>query len=239
MARIYRLSVGDRLTLAIGGQPVDVFVAAIWRDYARHYGALALDLEDYRRRVPGARVSDAALWLEPGASAATVVDHLAMTLPGFARIELSEPGAIREQSLRIFDRSFAITYLLEAVAVVIGLLGVAATFSAEALSRRREFGLQRALGMRRRAIAAQLATEGALFAALGAAVGGTVGFAISLLLVEVINPQSFHWTMDLATPWGLLGILATLLVALAAVTAVVAGRAALTAATVGALREDW
>lgn len=239
MARIYRLSVGDRLTLAIGGQPVEVFVAAVWRDYARHYGALALDLEDYRRRVPGARVSDAALWLEPGASAATVVDHLAMTLPGFARIELSEPGAIREQSLRIFDRSFAITYLLEAVAVVIGLLGVAATFSAEALSRRREFGLQRALGMPRRAIAAQLATEGALFAALGAAVGGTVGFAISLLLVEVINPQSFHWTMDLATPWGLLGILATLLVALAAVTAVVAGRAALAAATVGALREDW
>ena len=239
MARIYRMSAGERRTLAIGGQSVEVYVAAIWRDYARHYGALAIDLEDYRRLVPGARVSDAALWLAPGASASAVVERLARELRGFSRIEVTEPGVIREQSLRIFDRSFAITYLLEAVAVIIGLLGVAATFSAEALARRREFGVQRALGMARRSIAAQLALEGVLFAAVGATVGGAVGGAISLLLVEVINPQSFHWTMDLAVPWALLLALAGALIALAAGTAVLAGRAAIAPGTVGALREDW
>jgi len=239
MARIYRLATGDRLTIALGGRPVEVFVAAVWRDYARHYGALVVDLDHYRERVPGARVSDAALWLAPGATAAAVVEHLSRVLPAFSRIEVAEPGAIRDQSLRIFDRSFAITYLLEAVAVIIGLLGVAATFSADALSRQREFALQRAIGMTRRAIAAQLATEGALFAGLGAAVGGAVGFAISLLLVEVINPQSFHWTMALAPPWALLATLAVALIALSAATAVLAGRAALAPRAVQALREDW
>jgi len=239
MARIYRMEVGERRTLALGGQSVEVFVAAIWRDYARHYGALAIDLEDYRRLVPGVRVSDAALWLAPGASASGVVERLSRDLPGFSRIEVTEPGIIREQSLRIFDRSFAITYLLEAVAVIIGLLGVAATFSAEALARRREFGVQRALGMTRGAIASQLALEGVLFAAVGAAVGGAVGGAISLLLVEVINPQSFHWSMDLAVPWALLVSLAGALVVLSAGTAVLAGRAAIAPGTVGALREDW
>jgi putative ABC transport system permease protein len=239
VARIYGLQPGDRVTLALGGQAVECFVAAVWRDYSRQFGAITVDTGDYRRFVPDARPTDAALWLAPGATAAEVTAGLAAALPGFERFELAEPGAIRAYSLRIFDRSFAITYLLEAVAVVIGLFGVASTFSAEALARGREFGVQRCLGMTRREIALQLAAEGALFAALGALIGGLLGLAISLVLIDVINPQSFNWTMPMDLPTGFLAVLAVALVLAASVTAVVSARGALSAAAVQAVRDDW
>jgi putative ABC transport system permease protein len=239
VSRIYGLQPGQTVTLALGGQDVECFVAAVWRDYSRQFGAITVDTEDYRRFVPGARPTDAAIWLAPGATAAAVTAGLAAALPGFERFELAEPGAIRAYSLRIFDRSFAITYLLEAVAVVIGLFGVASTFSAEALARTREFGVQRCLGMTRREIALQLAAEGALFATLGALIGGLLGLAISLVLIDVINPQSFNWTMPLDLPAGFLAVLAVALVLAASVTAVVSARGALSVAAVRAVRDDW
>ena len=238
-ARIYGLQPGQAVTLALGGRPVDCFVAAVWRDYSRQFGAITIDAADYRRYVPGARPTDAAIWLAPGATAAGVTAQLAATVPGFDRLEVAEPGAIRAYSLRIFDRSFAITYLLEAVAVVIGLFGVASTFSAEALARGREFGVQRCLGMTRREIALQLAAEGALFAALGALIGGLLGLAISVVLIDVINPQSFNWTMPLDLPAEFLALLAVALVLAASLTAVASARSALSVAAVQAVKDDW
>ncbi len=239
VARIYNVSVGQRFTLPLGGQSVDGFVAAIWRDYARQFGAIVIDSSDYRRFVPEMRITDAALWLAPGAVAADVSAHLATTMADFSRFEVAEPGAIRAISLRIFDRSFAITYLLELVAVVIGLFGVASTFSAEALARGREFGVQRCLGMTRGEIGRQLAAEGALFATLGALIGGALGLAISVVLIDVINPQSFNWTMPMYLPAGMLVALATALVAAASITAVVCARGALSIAAVRAVKDDW
>ncbi len=150
-----------------------------------------------------------------------------------------EPAEIRAISLTIFDRSFAVTYLLEAVAIVIGLFGVAATFSAQALSRAKEFGMLRHLGISRRQILAMLSGEGTLLAALAIVAGFAVGWCISLILVFVVNPQSFHWTMQMHMPWTLLAIVAGALLVSAAVTALAAGRLAVAGSAVRAVREDW
>jgi putative ABC transport system permease protein len=154
-------------------------------------------------------------------------------------LQLSHPGEIRAISLRIFDRTFAVTYLLEAVAVIIGLAGVAASFAALAAARRREFGMLRHLGLTRRQIAWMLAQEGALAASVGVAVGLIAGGAIGLVLIEVVNRQSFHWSMDLHVPWGSLALFGGVMVALAALAAVAAGRQAMRQDAVLAVREDW
>ena len=122
-------------------------------------------------------------------------------LPFGASLDLSQPGEIRARTLVIFDRSFAVTYLLEAVAIVIGLFGVAATFSAQTLARAREFGMLRHVGVTRSQVLAILALEGGMLTACGIAMGFVLGFAISLILVFVVNPQSFHWSMSLHVPW--------------------------------------
>ncbi|HJV50854.1 MAG TPA: FtsX-like permease family protein [Noviherbaspirillum sp.] len=238
MTDLYGYRVGMRVKLPLGGREIGAVVAGIWRDYARQSGAIQMRLADYRALTGDAEVNDAALWLRPGVKPDQVAAALAR-LPFGAALEFAEPGEIRARSLKIFDRSFAVTYLLELVAIVIGLFGVAATFSGQVLARAREFGMLRHLGVTRRQILAMLAAEGGALTLLGIAVGFVLGGAISLILVYVVNPQSFHWTMQLHVPWAALGTVAALLLAASALTALVAGRHAVSADAVRAVKEDW
>ncbi|MDA1118855.1 MAG: ABC transporter permease, partial [Proteobacteria bacterium] len=160
-------------------------------------------------------------------------------LRGGEHIEFSVPGEIRTASLAIFDRSFAVTYALEAVAVLVGLFGLSSSLGAIALARRREFGVLRHLGMTRREIGAMLAAEGGLLALLGALAGLVLGAAMSLVLIYVVNRQSFSWSMDLHPPVGFLFALTVLLLGLAMLTAWVSGREAMGMAPVRAVKEDW
>src|SRR5207237_2178225 len=126
--------------------------------------------------------------------------------------------------LRVFDRTFAVTYALEAAAIAIGLAGMASSFGALALARRREFGMLRHLGMTRRQIGAMLATQGAAVSAIGLVVGLLLGSIISLILIYVVIRHSFHLSMVLHCPCLVLILFSTALLALAVVTTLVAAR---------------
>lgn len=229
---------GTRVRIPVGGGMREALVAGVWRDYARQHGALVMRRADYIAMTGDTRSNDAALWLAPGTPPAQVMQAL-RALPGGAQLEIAEPGEIRTLSLSVFDRSFAVTYAIEAVAVLVGLFGLSSSLGAVVLARRREFGVLRHLGMTRRQVGAMLATEGVMLAALGAAVGLAVGGAISLVLIHVVNRQSFHWSMDLHPPWGVLAGFSLALVALAALTAWWSGREATGQGPVAAVKEDW
>jgi len=222
------------------------FVAGVWRDYARQFGAIAIDEQDFVRLTGDRRVNDLALWLAPGAREDTVqagIRQLAAqtTGPGLNNelIELASAGEIRVRSLQIFDRSFAVTYWLQAVAIAIGLFGVAANFSAQVLARRKEFGLLAHLGLTRRQILSVVAGEGAAWTVMGSIAGLGLGLVVSVVLVHVVNPQSFHWSMDLQVPWLRLLALCVAVVLAGTLTAWLAGRAAASADAVLAVKEDW
>lgn len=235
---IYGWQPGQQVDLPLAGRPVRMRVAGVWRDYARQTGALMIDLADYRRLTGDQLVNDAAILLAPGVAPDQVAAALTATSsPG--TLSIAYPGEIRAISLRIFDRTFAVTYLLEAVAVIIGLAGVAASFAALAVARRREFGMLRHLGLTRRQIGWMLAQEGALAAGVGVIGGLLAGAAIGLVLIEVVNRQSFHWSMDLRIPYGSLAVFASVLIVLAALAAVAAGRQAMRQGAILAVREDW
>ncbi|MGH2840911.1 MAG: FtsX-like permease family protein, partial [Solirubrobacteraceae bacterium] len=95
------------------------------------------------------------------------------------------------------------------------------------------------LGLTRREVGAMLAAEGGLLALVGACVGLAAGGAIALVLVHVVNRQSFNWSMELHAPYGLLAILTSVLILLAVVTAIVSGKEAMGMDPVRAVREDW
>ncbi|MEZ5458569.1 MAG: ABC transporter permease [Steroidobacteraceae bacterium] len=111
--------------------------------------------------------------------------------------------------------------------------------SSNALARRAEFGMLRHLGLRRRDVLSTLAGEGLLMGALGVVYGLAVGLGLSLVLVHVVNRQSFHWSVDLALPGWQLAAVSALLVFAAAATSTWAGRRALRGDAVRAVREDW
>jgi putative ABC transport system permease protein len=222
------------------------FVAGVWRDYARQFGAIAMDEQDFVRLTGDRRVNDLALWLAPGtredAVQAAIRQLAAQTSgPGLNHelIELASAGEIRVRSLQIFDRSFAVTYWLQAVAIAIGLFGVAANFSAQVLARRKEFGLLAHLGLTRRQVLSVVAGEGAAWTVMGSIAGLALGLAVSVVLVHVVNPQSFHWSMDLQVPWLRLLALCVAVVLAGTLTAWLAGRAAASADAVLAVKEDW
>jgi putative ABC transport system permease protein len=238
MVDLYGYKLAQRVCLPLGERGHVFVVAGVWRDYARQSGAIQMRLADYRRLTADTSVTDVAVSIERGASVEHVIAGL-RALPFGATLDISQPGEIRAHTLVIFDRSFAVTYLLEAVAIVIGLFGVAATFSAQTLARAREFGMLRHVGVMRSQILAILALEGGMLTACGIAMGFVLGFAISLILVFVVNPQSFHWSMSLHVPWTVLGTVALVMLASSCSTAVIAGRGAVSVDAVRAVKEDW
>jgi putative ABC transport system permease protein len=238
MLDLYGARVGQTLAVPLGGSATPFFVAGVWRDYANQAGSIVIRLSDYRALTGEADVSDAAIWTAPGAKVGQLEQAL-RRLPFGEALQMMRPGEIRETSLKIFDRSFAVTYLLEAIAIAIGLTGVAATFSAQTLARAKEFGMLRHVGVTRGQVLQILAIEGGMLTTLGVACGFALGLVISLVLVYVVNPQSFHWTMQLHLPWPLLASVAAVLVGASVATALVSGRYALTQGPVRAVREDW
>lgn len=234
----YGVGSGDRIELPIAGRVAAFAVAGVWRDYARQTGAVVIERDVHRQLTGDDRVGDAALWLDPGTRAASVRDAIDERF-GRGRLAISTPAEVREVSLAVFDRTFAVTYVLEAVAIAIGLVGLSASFGALALARRREFGVLRHLGMTRREIGAMLGAEGLFVSATGLAIGLALGAAISLILVHVVNRQSFGWSMDLHPPLGQLAAFSAALLAASAFTALASARRATGGESVLAVKDDW
>ncbi|WP_371326091.1 ABC transporter permease [Caldimonas taiwanensis] len=238
---LYDMRPGQVLALPLidGQAPLPTWVRGVWRDYARQHGSVVIDGAEFQRISGDARVNDLALWLEDGASVAEVQAAIRRLAPDPSLIEFAPPHEIRAASLRIFDRSFAVTSWLQTVAIVIGLSGVAASFSAQVLARRKEFGVLRHLGFTRRQVLGIVAGEGLVWSGAGALLGLALGLAVSVILVYVVNPQSFHWTMELQPPWERLLMLAAAMTAAGALTAALSGQAATRHDAVLAVKEDW
>ena len=236
---VYGLDPGEIVALPLAGRQTAFMVAGVWRDYARQNGALVIEREVYAELTGDETVTDAALWLNPGITAVAVEQQLRDALPGGEWLDIARPDQIRALSLRIFDRSFAATYALEAAAILIGLFGLSSSLSAQVLARRREFGMLRHLGMTRRQIGTMLTLEGLLTSAIGLLVGGALGTLLSLILIHVVNRQSFHWGMALHVPWMALGGFGLAMLALAMLTALLSARQAMGGEVVRAVREDW
>jgi putative ABC transport system permease protein len=236
---IYGYMPGDRIELPLAGRSEPFTVAGIWRDYARISGSVVITHRDYIDATNDRSANEGSIWLKAGASASRVEAALRARFDRGDAIEMMTSTALRERSLQIFDRAFAITYALEAIAVIIGLTGISFAASSTALARRAEFGMLRHVGMLRRQVVGMLASEGILTSAFGVAYGLALGAALSVILVFVINRQSFNWSIDLAVPAWQLALLSVTLIAAAALTATWSGRAAMSEDAVRAVREDW
>ncbi|HEY6643825.1 FtsX-like permease family protein [Povalibacter sp.] len=234
-----RLAPGATFELFVGDRKVPAWIQGIWRDYEHARGAIIMERDAYLELTNDTAINTLWVWLKPGAREDDAQAQIRQRLPAGAVFDMSVPAEIRRLSLQVFDRTFAITYILELIAILIGLFGIAAGTSAQVLARRREFGVLRHIGLTRRQIAATLAIEGAGLGTLGVIAGLVTGGLVSLILIHVVNRQSFHWSMDLFVPVGLLAVLSAALIAAAALIAVGSGRQAMRGDAIAAVKEDW
>jgi len=203
-ARRFRLRLGDRLELprdARDGASHEVTLRGIYADYGNERGSLILDRPVFLAWFRDPRAASLALYLKPGADPEAVARRLARDRPGLL---VRSNGALRAQVVRIFRQTFAITYALEVIGLAVALAGLAQSLAGIALARRGELWTLRALGADEAGLAGVLLGEG-LGVALAGCLGGLgLGLLLSRILVQVLNPQAFGWTLSYRLPWGFL-----------------------------------
>jgi putative ABC transport system permease protein len=79
-------------------------------------------------------------------------------------------------------------------------MGVAGALLALVIDRRRELGLLRYLGASSKQLRKLILAEAGLLGVLANLSGVVLGFFLSLILIFVINKQSFGWTIRLHWP---------------------------------------
>jgi putative ABC transport system permease protein len=162
----------------------------------------------YRRLWKDDRVTVFALYLSPGTEEAEVKDRIGQAL-GRLDTALAPPivisnGELRREILTIFDRTFVLTYVLEAIAVLVAVLGIVNTLVTAVLERRRELATLQAIGASRTQIERLVQWEAIYLGAIGALLGVVGGLALAWILIAVINKQSFGWTIRMTFPMAVL-----------------------------------
>jgi putative ABC transport system permease protein len=195
---------GDRITIAIGERLVPLDVAGIYYEYSSSQGFVLVDRSTLQRYLPGQPPTNLAVYLAPGANADAVQHEIQQRTAGRG-IVVAPNRELRRNAIAIFDRTFAITWALEAVAIVVAMLGAANSLLALVLDRRRELALLRYLGASAGQVRGMVLAEAGLLGGMAIAIGLALGFALSLLLVFVVNRQSFGWTIQFHVPVALLG----------------------------------
>jgi putative ABC transport system permease protein len=193
-------------------------VEGVFFDYSHQQGMVVIDRADFLRVYPDDGPREIGLFLPPGVRPAAAREELLAALGGRFLVEALLNRELRAEVVAIFDRTFAITRALQAVAVAVAVLAVLTVLFALLGERRRDLALLRALGGSRAQVGATVAWEAALLGLSGTATGVAAGLAIGLVLVKVVNVQSFGWTLRFLPSWPALAGTA-LLVTLACVAA--------------------
>ena len=194
---------GDRIRLPLGDRDVAFTVAGVYYDYSTELGWVILDRSTLLKYLPRQPMTNLAIYLRPGVDPAEARRRLAAAASAY-RVTVAENRTLREGAVTVFDRTFAVTYALEAVAVLVAMLGAANSLLALVLDRRQEFALLRFLGAAPGQIRRLVLIEAAFLGLLAILLGLALGFALSLLLIYVVNKQSFGWTIQFHPPVGLL-----------------------------------
>jgi putative ABC transport system permease protein len=192
----YGKNVGDTLTIGAHSFPV----TGIYRDYSNDRGVAVMDNALYTRAFGVDAINTVVVYLEPGVSADAARAQLERTLgPKYHAFAVLN-REIRAEVMKIFDQTFLITYALLAIAIVVAVLGIINTLSALILERAGELALLRLLGMSPAEIRRMIVLESSILGVASTVAGLVMGYALSWILIFVINKQSFGWTIEFHTP---------------------------------------
>lgn len=228
---------GDMLTLELGGAPRRFRVLDVYYDYSSERGYIIMDRKTLMKYLPDPASSSAAVYLKPGIGLEEGRRAVQSALAG-RKVMVFSNRSLREEAIRTFDRTFAITYALEAVAVVVAIMGIAGALLALVIDRRREFAILRFLGGARDQVRRLVLFEAGIIGLLANAAGLALGVLLSLLLIYVINRQSFGWTIQFHWPVAVLLGALTIVYAATVICAVFPARVAANLRPIEVLNEE-
>jgi putative ABC transport system permease protein len=195
----HHVKAGDSITLSLGATQASFRIADVYYDYSSERGSILMDRTTMLRFLPDPAPSNLAIYVSPSANPETVRAELEKATADHRLLVFSNRD-LRTEAIRIFDRTFVITYALEAVAVLVAVMGIAGALLALVIDRRRELGLLRFFGAATGQVRKLILVEAGLLGLLANFAGLLLGFLLSLILIYVINKQSFGWTIRFHWP---------------------------------------
>ncbi|MBV9669551.1 MAG: FtsX-like permease family protein, partial [Acidobacteriales bacterium] len=202
-ANKHHVSAGQTITVPIGEHQVPLRIVDIYYDYSSEKGIIIVDRSTMLKYLPDTAASNLAVYVKPHADIEAVRAEIMRAAAGSDVLIFSNRD-IRREAIRIFDQTFSITYALEVIAIFVAVVGVAGALVSIVIDRKREFGILRFLGASKTQVRSLILIEAGMLGLLSNAVGLVLGIALSLVLVFVINKQSFGWTIQFHWPVGIL-----------------------------------
>jgi len=204
LALKYQVKPGDWITLTAAAGPVSLQVKGVYYDYANDRGTFMMDRAVYAHLFKDDSVNGVALYLQTGFTPEAVIQDILKRLPDGTKVFIQSNAGLKNGALKVFDQTFAITYGMEAIALIVAVLGILTTLTSLILERREEIVILRYIGARRGQVSRMILWEAGWIGLLGNLMGFLAGLVLALLLINVINVQSFGWTIQWHMPWSFL-----------------------------------
>lgn len=220
-SRRFGLRKGDGLEMEVPGGIATLQIRSVYPDYSDEWGTILVDRHVTEKWFGDTSVTSMGLHLKPGVDPGQVRARLAGRFPALV---VRSNRHLREEAMRVFHRTFAVTHALEAIGVAVAVAGLGLTLASLLLERRGEMLTLKSLGITRRQVSRACAVEGMSLALVGTAGGLVLSVILGLLLVYVINRQSFGWTLEFCVPAGSLALLTLATLATSAIVAAAVGR---------------
>ncbi|MBZ0265632.1 FtsX-like permease family protein [bacterium] len=221
MAFHQKLKTGDTLTVPTpsGDQRLPIF--GVYQDYASDKGLVLVDREWFVEKWRDDRVASIAVYLPEDVDNRLGREFIEQNLPEELKAEIFSNAQLRSAVLDVFDNTFAITYALEAVAILVALMAVGGGMAALVTERTRELAILRAMGASHGQTIARVLAESGLLGIVAWILGSVLGTILSLILIHVVNKYSFGWSLVLQIQWSQIILAGVLLVGAALLAGVI------------------
>lgn len=216
------LRIGEKILLPTTTGAHPFVIGGIIYDYRANAGLVIMNRAHFQRYWQDNGVTNMGIGVAAGHDIEQVVQRLQKAIADDQQnqsLVIRSNRKLREASLEIFDRTFAITKLLRLLGVLVAFFGVLTALMAIQLERFAEMAIFRALGLSRRELRRVVLLETGLLGLAAGVFAMPLGWLQGLLLIQVINYRSFGWSLQVAPEPYLLG--QTLLIAIP--TAIIAG----------------
>lgn len=207
----FGLKVGDEMEIRTPKGPEHFVVHDIFSSYSTTSGFVYLDRKWLKKYWGLDDATQLGIYLKKGADVDGFIERMKQVLPPGFSLEITNTAQLRAQVLSIFDRTFAITYAIELISIIVSLIGVINTLLALVLERKREISIFRYLGGGWEQIRLILVLSAGIVGAAGILLGGAMGPLMSVIFIEVINKVSFGWEIHLSVPFLYLALITTVL----------------------------
>ncbi|MEO8352855.1 MAG: FtsX-like permease family protein, partial [Chthoniobacteraceae bacterium] len=200
LARKFHVAAGNRISLITPAGPVEFPIAGVYSDYTRDQGAVLMTRALHDRHWPSAGPMSLAVYLDPVVDAHAVADDFRRAFGTDGQYVIYTNRSIRERILAIFDQTFAVTYVLRTIALMVAALGIFLSVTTLVAERRRETAMLRALGATRAQVQKLFMMEAGMIGVIASVLGLAGGLVLAMVLTWVVNPAFFGWTIHLHLP---------------------------------------